>query len=182
MYEQHRSKILTGDPIFFNGKGFVSAVIKKATDSDVSHIGMAVVAPLNMVLCLESTKLVDGKNGVQVNFLSDRIKNYDGSMSTKNLIITRDTNFYNTLEHGFAMIRGTPYEKHIMELAFAACKEAIVGEDFSSIFCSEMVAYFYKLWGCLPADIPANSYAPDEIRDAELIRGSYGRERILKAA
>lgn len=182
MYLDQRTQIMTGDPIFFSGEGFESDVIKAITGSDKSHIGMAVVAPLNMVLCMESTRLLDGKSGVQVNFLSDRVRDYDGTLSTKNLFIDRDVEFYNVLEQGFGFMRGREYERSILELAFSACKEPIGGEDFSSIFCSEMLAYFYKLWKCLPADVPANSYTPGEIFDAKLIRGKFGPERILKAA
>ncbi len=173
---------MTGDPVFFSGKGFVSGTIKTITGSDKSHISMAVVAPLNIILCAESTSRNEGKKGVQVSLLSDRVRDYNGGVSTKNLIIKRDAEFYNLLENGFSFMRGRRYEQHILELALSACREPVIDEDFSSVFCSEFWAYFGKLWGVLPAEVPANSYNPGEIFNAELIKGRFGPERILKAA
>ena len=178
MYEQERKNIQTGDPIFFSGDGLASAAIKVVSGSDKSHIGMAVVAPLNIILCAESTSLNDGKDGVQVNLLSDRVRDYKGTVSTKNLIYRRNTEFYNLLEQGFAFMRGREYETELMELAFAACGEPILDENFSSVFCSEFYAYFLKLWGCL--NEPANSYTPGEVFNATLLKGRLGPERWLK--
>lgn len=182
IYNEERSKIKTGDPIFFSGKGFVSEIIKAATDSDISHIGMAVRGPLDIILCAESISRNDGKRGVQVNLLSDRVRDYNGGVFTKGLNMSRDEEFYRLLEAGFSFMRGRPYEKSILQLALSVCKEPVGGENFSSVFCSEFVAYFWKLWKLLPADNPADSYTPAELCNVEPLNRSFGPKRILKTS
>ena len=87
-YAQVRSQMKPGDVIAFGGKGNFSEIIKWATRSSVSHVG--VIMQSRMILdgnvqpgffnqVIESTSL-EGFSGVTISRLSDRIRHYDGDI------------------------------------------------------------------------------------------------------
>lgn len=87
-YNTIRNQMRAGDVIAFSGKGDVSEIIKWATKSDVSHVGVILQSKLlidekpqagyfNQVI--ESTSL-NGFSGVSISRLSDRLVNYDGEI------------------------------------------------------------------------------------------------------
>ena len=87
-------------------------------------------------------------------------------------------------------VRGRPYEKSMVELL----KSAYDGpfgqnvEDFSSIFCSELIAETYQQMGLLPGTKSANEYTPgDFASDAKdelnLLKGAkLSKEVYLRKA
>ncbi len=156
-YSQERSKMKPGDVIAFGGKGNFSEIIKWATRSSVSHVG--VIIQSKMILdgaaqpgffnqIIESTSL-NGFSGVIISRLSDRINRYDGEMwwlplsqaARKKLKLKQ---FFDWCLHQ----EGKPYDASgaVKSALDALDNVPIVGgatrnvEDFSRFFCSELVA------------------------------------------
>jgi hypothetical protein len=87
-YKEVRNDMQSGDIVAFSGKGDFSEIIKWATRSAVSHVGIILQSKLlinnepqngkfNQII--ESTSL-RGFSGVTINRLSDRIDTYEGEM------------------------------------------------------------------------------------------------------
>ena len=85
-YEEARPKMQPGDVIAFGGKGHFSEIIKFATRSDVSHVGVILQTKVvddtedrffNQII--ESTSL-HGFNGVVISRFSDRLATYEGEL------------------------------------------------------------------------------------------------------
>ena len=87
-YKEVRDHMQPGDIIAFGGKGNFSGIIKWATRSAVSHVGIILQSKLlindnpqdgmfNQII--ESTSL-NGFSGVTISGLSDRIDTYDGEI------------------------------------------------------------------------------------------------------
>ena len=88
LYEEARKQMKAGDVIAFSGKGDFSEIIKWATRSSVSHVGIILQSKLligdkiqdgmfNQII--ESTTL-NGFSGVTISRLSDRLDTYDGEI------------------------------------------------------------------------------------------------------
>lgn len=83
-YEAVRHLMQSGDMIACSGIGPISDVIRLATNSNITHIGVVYqtwddLKGVKRVRLIESTSL-DGNTGVVTPFMSDRIKSYKGSM------------------------------------------------------------------------------------------------------
>ncbi|MDT8323145.1 MAG: hypothetical protein RRA94_03455 [Bacteroidota bacterium] len=87
-YRNVRARMQPGDVIAFSGKGHFSEIIKWATRSSVSHVGIILQSKLlidgkeqkgffNQII--ESTTL-NGFSGVTISRLSDRVDKYDGEI------------------------------------------------------------------------------------------------------
>lgn len=158
-YEEARSKMLPGDVIAFGGKGHFSEVIKFATFSDISHIGVILQTKVfdyqterffNQII--ESTSL-NGFNGVNISRFSDRENSYNGDLwwlPLKDEIRQKPFDqeaFYNFL---FRQAKDRkPYDLPqaiksaldvVDKLPFGIHGPTYNKEDFSKFFCSELVA------------------------------------------
>lgn len=195
IYDKFRDRILTGDIILFSGKGNISASIKWLTKSKWSHVGLAIkIESLDLVLCLESTTLVDVPDfekgtpikGVQITNLSDRLNKYDGQVAARSLVdVKRDIMFYRILEDFKTENRNKPYEQNYIELFKSAYDGPFGGnkEDLSSLFCSELVAELYQRWGLLPEQPASNEYTPNDFSEGKglkLLKGKLTEEILLK--
>ena len=90
IYNTIRESVRTGDVFAFSGKGRTSNVIKRVTNSQYSHVGMALwITPmhsqLSRLFIIESTTLNDipdvsgeYRRGVQMVPLAQRLEGYDG--------------------------------------------------------------------------------------------------------
>ena len=85
-YQEARPLMQPGDVIAFGGKSHFSEIIKLATFSSVSHVGVILRTKIpeddtgrffNQII--ESTSL-HGFNGVNVSRFSDRLNTYDGEL------------------------------------------------------------------------------------------------------
>lgn len=157
-YEIARPFMKPGDVIAFGGKGHFSEIIKMATFSPVSHVGTILQTKIvpeygdgdsrffNQII--ESTSL-DGFNGVNISRFSDRLNTYDGDiwwLPLKESVRSRmsEKKFYNYL---FNLAKNrVPYD---MPQAIKSALDLFDGlpfsmtsnkEDFSKMFCSELVA------------------------------------------
>jgi hypothetical protein len=184
-----------GDIIAFSGKGNFSEIIKWATSSEVSHVGIVFESkvlfpdgpqPGYVVDVMESTTLYEHPEtgqrvaGVQRNRLSLRVKYYDGVLwwlplskkSREKLDLQAFTNF---LLHS----EGKQYD---MPQAIRSALDAMDGisilnlatynqEDFASFFCSELAAAALEAGGVIKA-INASEVTPIDLCSFDL----YGRD------
>lgn len=166
-YEDVRDRMRPGDVIAFSGKGDLSEIIKWATCSAVSHVGVILQSKLliddrpqdgyfNQII--ESTSL-NGFSGVTISRLSDRFVNYDGEIwwlpLSEAVRARMDLKiFYDYLLHqehkpydlpqalraGLDIFDTTPYLEHLTRNT----------EDFAKFFCSELVAAALEECGAIP--------------------------------
>lgn len=175
-----------GDIIAFSGKGHFSEIIKWATCSQVSHVGIVYESKVLLdgeaqegcvVDIMESTTLhtdpATGQRvaGVQRNRMSLRLKYYEGDMwwlplseeSRAKLDLVKFTNFLLHYE-------GRPYD---MPQAVKSALDAMDGisilnlatynnEDFASFFCSELAAAALEAGGVIN-NINASEVTPIDL-------------------
>ena len=154
-YAEARNIIKAGDVISFGGKGFISNVIKEVTDCAVSHVGIILSTQvdfgLSLVQIIESTSLGDGFAGVQVNRMSDRVKDYDGEIwllplkqevreaidiiSLVYFLISQKGKEYDTPQAIGSAIDFLPEQR----------------EDLDKLFCSELVFSALETVGAVPS-------------------------------
>lgn len=162
-----RNRLQTGDILLFSGKGFFSWLIKRATRSPISHVGMVYVIGGN-VFVWESTSLSKGKRGVQISLLSERIKNYKGKIWVRNLKADRTAEFYRILKELREEIKGRDYENNLWEL-LGAVLPFRNKPNLTSVFCSEQIAEAFIRWRFLTSGLPANKYIPGDFSLGEII-------------
>lgn len=181
IYEQYRSQMQTGDLIAFSGNGGFSNVIKWATKSDYSHVGIVVKSDLgngfgdDSILIIESTletTVLDANNkqvikGVQMHWLSKRIDMYNGSVSWLGL-----KNPINPVKK--AEMETWLRETHNNKVAYDNVQIYNAALDwfdelglsnqpeFSTLFCSELVAKALKIAGAIDPSINPSEQTPDD--------------------
>lgn len=185
MYVEVRNDLQSLDLLLFSGKGVFSHWIKRFTRSKWSHVAL-VLRQGESIFCFESTTLNTSEGnpvkGVQVNLLSQRLKNYTGLVTFKKLnhdLSPRmvDQKLYQLRKR----FEGVPYEQSLVELAASALKHPLLHEDLDSLFCSELVAEVYQEFGFLNERIPSNSYTPEDLSKITLRGGaSFGPITVLK--
>lgn len=190
MYDKVRNEMKFGDVISFSGKGDISNIIKWKTKSDISHVGMVLesefVSGEKRIVLIESTSLVNLPDirtkelikGVQQQHLSQRLSSYDGQAYYHKLKahLTDDEKkaMYDWLFSKHA--NRTPYDS---VQALGSAIDLLDGfglenkPDFSSLFCSEMVAKALKIGGILP-----ENYNPSEATPADIVNKDFLAERI----
>lgn len=154
-YDQVRKNMRPGDVIAFAGNGPVSEIIMRTTQSNVSHVGVILQSePVagepgsGTFQVIESTSL-DGRVGVTISRLSERIQSYEGKVWWLPL---RDSVRQRMDVEAFRQFllqqEGKPYDvpqaimsgldqlddSELLERATHA------SEDFERFFCSELVA------------------------------------------
>lgn len=177
-YHSHRGTILPGDLIAFSGRGRYSDIIRLATGSNVTHVGIvthALVGGLDYqtIEIFESVKHRicpdTGRPivGVIRSRLSDVIEHYDGEIWHLQL-----SRFARPLYNPFAAVEllmslcGRPYDlpqavlAGINRLTNNHDKALYAVEDYSALFCAELAAGAYKAAGVLPDDLNASGLTP----------------------
>lgn len=195
VYEGVRDQLRTGDIVAFSGKGRVSGMIKWATRSRYSHVGVLLVGEVEgfgrTVLLCESTTLSDlpdavdrtFRRGVQIQLLSQRLDSYDGSAWWLPLVDPLEElphrRFVGWLRE--THVKRTPYDDTQAIGAGIDFWDSIGlanDPDFSRLFCSELVARAFQVAGILPPEYNASEATPADIvglsifgRRVELIAG-----------
>lgn len=169
-YTGLRDVLLTGDLVLFSGEGHISTGIKLFTRSRWSHVGMVVRSDdLDSVLLWESTTLSDvldvdtalATRGVQLVLLSQRLASYRGTIGIRRLQMRRSKAQLETLGALRRSLAGRPYEQQWRDLLCADFRFlGRAAPDFSSFFCSELVALAYQELGLLPRQPMAGRYVP----------------------
>lgn len=175
-YKDVRQDMKAGDVIAFGGKGHFSEIIKFATRSTVSHVGIILQT---RVLEDESGRFFNqiiestGHDGVAVYRLSDRL-GYDGEIWW--LPLRQDIweskfdsmKFYNFL---FNEVKGRPYDVSqavtsaldmLDKLPFDIKGPTYNKEDFDKFFCSELVAAGLEKAGMV-GEINASEVTPVDL-------------------
>ncbi|MDB1124192.1 hypothetical protein [Vibrio algarum] len=158
-YDAARAKMKPGDVIAFGGKGHFSEIIKFATFSDISHVGVILQTKIfddnsdryfNQII--ESTSL-NGFNGVNISRFSDRLNSYEGELWWLPLREEIRANHFNQNEfYDFLFNQAKERKEYDMPQAIKSAIDlldaGLLGvhggaynkEDFSKFFCSELVA------------------------------------------
>lgn len=189
LYEEARKQMKAGDVIAFSGKGDFSEIIKWATRSNVSHVGVILQSKLliadkiqdgifNQVI--ESTTL-NCFSGVIISRLSDRLDTYDGEIWW--LPIKKDIDdkmdkkkFYDFLIHQQRKEYDMP--QAIKSALDVLDRVPIIGgathnqEDFSRFFCSELVAAALEVAGAIK-NINASEVTPIDLCTFALYEDDY---------
>ena len=159
-YRYERKNINTGDILLFSGKGLFSSLIRLATFSKISHVGIAYVIGGD-IYCWESTSLSKGKKGVQISLLSNRVQSYNGKIWVRHLQCKHTPLFYSGLRELRRELKDKPYERNIWELIGSAMPWRNKS-NLKSVFCSELVAEAYKRMGILHTKLPSNEFTPKD--------------------
>ena len=196
-YEEARSKMKPGDVIAFGGKGHFSEIIKYATFSSVSHVGVVLQTKIpddtserffNQII--ESTSL-NGFNGVNISRISDRLfnendgKGYPGEvwwLPLKTEIREKSFNQKKFFDFLFNQAKERkPYDMPqaiksaidaLDKLPFGLHGPAYNKEDFSKFFCSELVAAGLEKAGAVDS-LNASEVTPIDLCRWNIYEGSY---------
>lgn len=179
-YKEIRPDLKTGDIVLFSGKGVFSKVIKLASKSKWSHVGMIVkVEGWDFVLLWESTTLntahdIDAgkrRKGVQIVALSQRLDKYKGEIGVRHLNgVELNSDDITKLQELRLEVMHRPYERNMVELVGSVLGSVfnIAGGSLGSLFCSELVAEVYRRIGLLEADVKPNSFTPHSFSNGNL--------------
>ena len=190
-YHHIREQMRPGDIIAFGGNSLFSRWTKLTTRSAVTHIAIVMQTKMrdeasgryfNQVM--EAT-VYEGKKGVMTNRLSERVHTYDGDMwwlplggSARNMFEQNKRDFFNFM---FAK-EGKAYD--VLQLFGSAVgaldSHPILGsisynqEDFSSWFCSELIAEGLETAGII------NSVNASEVTPVDICRFSIFEQRYVQ--
>lgn len=199
-YADIRDNMQPGDIIAFSGKGHFSEIIKWATRSTVSHVGIILQSKLligdtpqkgffNQII--ESTSL-NGFSGVAISRLSDRLDTYDGEIwwlpLKKEVRAKMDfQKFYSFLLHQERKEYDMP--QAVKSALDATDKIPLLGkttynvEDFSRFFCSELAAAGLEAGGAIKK-LNASEVTPVDLCMFSVYDTSYyqikGKKKIIK--
>jgi len=181
-YKKIRSKIKTGDVIAFQGNDSGAKLIRKFTESEYSHVGLAIHLKdelMDRVFILES--VLDA--GVVLFPLSKKLRTYKGKawwcplnfgikrikLKTSKLKMRKRCNI---ITWGMNEI-GKKYDfKHIGRIAKRILTKGkkTKREDYQQYICSELVGAVLKSQGLLPIDIATESMTPKDVVNLDLIK------------
>ncbi len=167
-YDVARGLMKPGDVIAFGGKGHFSEIIKFATFSDVSHVGVILQTKIpeddterffNQII--ESTSL-NGFNGVNISRFSDRMDAYKGELWWLPLKKEIHDNLFDRKKFfDFLFNQAKAKKPYDMPQAIKSALDALDKlpfgshgptynrEDFSKFFCSELVAAGLEIAGAV---------------------------------
>jgi len=143
-----RDRITAGDMIAFSGKGGLSEIIKTLTRSGVSHVAAVLRTGVNgdeRIQIIESTQM-NGFTGVSVNFLSQRLNNYNGEAWWFPLSDVKRATFDAKVYYDWLLKQeGKPYDYcQAIKAAMDALNDfgglTYAKEDFDKFLCSELMA------------------------------------------
>ena len=181
-YVEARELMKPGDVIAFGGKGHFSEIIKFATFSSVSHVGVILQTKIpeeenskrffNQII--ESTSL-NGFNGVNVSRFSDRLSTYEGELwwlpLNKKI---RDDLFDQKKFFDFLFNQAKDRKPYDTPQALKSAVDALDNlpfgmhgpgynkEDFSKFFCSELVSAGLEIAGAVDS-VNASEVTPIDL-------------------
>lgn len=188
LYEQNCSQMKPGDVIAFSSDMGFSRVIKAATKSIFSHVGIILqVYPdtdlANSVRMVESTTEVnhlDTDNekfikGVQQHWLSERLYLYQGQAWLVPLRNSLEAEGLQRMQSWLRQIHKTqvPYDKvqaiaaGVFNIEFSVFQKLKYESDFRYLFCSELVTRALQLAGCVGQYIEASRQTPRNVVEFE---------------
>ena len=172
-YKSAREEMKPGDVIAFSGKGHLSEIIKWATRSPISHVGVIMQAELSFNkkgldnLIIESTTL-GNFSGVKISRMSERLRTYDGEVWWLPLNNEIRNNSFDEKKYFNFLIdnEGKPYDSIQAALAGLDKLDTLgiskAHEDFSRFFCSELVAESLEQAGTV-SNVNASEVTPIDL-------------------
>jgi hypothetical protein len=199
-YEAIRDGMLPGDGVVFGASGgFLSSFIKFWTRSALSHCSTVLtldealiadliakgflvppktVKPGNRVVLVEST-ILSNKDGVQVNWASERIAEYPGSAWW--LPLSQESReIFDTARFSKFMVGliGHPYDKQLIgHLLFDKLHLVPARKNWDKMICSECGSAGYKVAGILPMNLNSSEVVPQRMAEYRLYRENYYQVR-----
>lgn len=179
-YSELRPQLKVGDVIAFSGKSIISNLIKFATRSDISHVGIVLESNSpelgHMVHIIESTSLATTPDvitkelfvGVQIQQLSRRLETEEGQVYY--VPLKSPIGEYNKA----AMVDWLRY-KHTQRTPYDSVQALGSGLDlldglgleneidFSKLFCSELVTKALQLAGKVDLEINPSEMTPEDV-------------------
>lgn len=190
-YDAARAMMRPGDVIAFGGKGHFSEIIKFATFSDVSHVGVILQTKVtndetdrffNQII--ESTSL-NGFNGVNVSRFSDRLDSYEGELWWLPLSDEiRSNKFDQKAFYDYLFNQAKERKPYDMPQAVKSAIDALDSlplgvhgpgynkEDFNKFFCSELVAAGLEVAGAV-GSVNASEVTPIDLCRWNIYQGTY---------
>lgn len=181
LYERYRPQIKSGDVIAFSGNEGFSQLIKWATGSMFSHVGIVLNTNLSgglgrSVLIVESTvetRVLDATNsqvikGIQLHWLSKRVLSYNGAVwwvSQKQPLPKEG------LEKMQSWLRQThnqrvPYDYvQVMGAGLDMFERLgiVNGASLSTLFCSELVTKALQIAGVVDPALNPSEQTPSDV-------------------
>ncbi len=198
-YKEVRNKMNPGDIVAFGGKSNFSELIKWATKSTVSHVGIILQSKLlindepqagKLNQIIESTSL-NGFSGVSINRLSDRIETYNGEMWW--LPLSDESREKLDFQKFFDFLLHQNRKEYDIQQAVKAALDSldsapIIGtathaeEDFAKFFCSELAASGLEA-GKIVTSLNASEVTPIDLCKFDIYAKEYfqvkgGEKRI----
>ena len=167
-----------GDPVFFGGRGIVSSVIKGWTRSPVSHIG--VISKVDIageeeirVHVVEATSL-EGHATVISTPLSDRIRRYKGRIWVGFLNDAARESMNMFLPDAWRWLDSHVRGKTVYDTWGAVrCTIWPQNKNHKRLFCSEVVAGFWRMGEVLPASTNESAWSPKRCAQARIFQPNY---------
>jgi hypothetical protein len=170
-YDDIRPSLRMGDVIAFGGYDWISKGIKLFTRSPLSHVAVVLrIGSGGRVAVIESTTL-DGRKGVQTNFLSERVEHYNGDVWALSLSesVREAVNWARFITFMDSQ-EGKPYDyRQCLQMAWAPLAHAPgLGflrnhESLSRFYCSELVAAGLEYSGGLPFGTDCSDVTPQDL-------------------
>jgi len=165
-YEAIRDQCQPGDVLAFGGDGVISAAIRLATKSNVSHVGCvhycsASPEDPHRVMVIEVTSL-NGQAVVQHNALSFHVAHYPGRIWL--LQLRADVRARMNIERYQAWGAAQLGKTYDFDQAIGSAIDVLpeMREDFAKLFCSELVAAMLEEAGAI-GEINASEQTPSDV-------------------
>ncbi len=164
-YHDIRHTLNTGSVVLFDGQGKAASIIKFASGSHWSHVGMITRdAELDMVLVFESSKDrgPSKRPGVRLVPLTDALGS--GVIAVRRLIPSLAPYEIACFASWRRSSLGRPYEQNLFEL-WKSAYDGPLGQNaeaLHSLFCSELVAESFQRMELLSEDKASNEYTPGD--------------------
>ncbi len=187
-YEAMLLKVQVGDVIAFGGSSHISKMIKHATDSVVSHVGVIVQTPTidtdgNTVLKYIEATSVDDIDKVIVTDLSKKLHTFPGEVWW--LPLQKSVRQQHFKEKDFLTFlsdqENKPYDVSqalmsaidlVDDLPFNQKGPTYNQENFDAHFCSELVAAGLEVAG-VTGDINASEATPIDVCSWNIFENNY---------
>lgn len=190
-YKEARRRMRPGDVIAFGGKGRLSDMIKFATRSNVSHVGVILQTKVtddttgrffNQII--ESTSL-NGFTGVSISRFSDHIRDYQAELWWLPLSAKIRKDRFNSVAFFDFLFQQNRKEYDALQAvksAFDALDQLPFGmhgptynkEDFDKFFCSELVAAGLEAAGSV-GPVNASEVTPIDLCRWKIFKKTYYR-------
>lgn len=177
-YNSIRGRLSTGDVVLFDGRGFVSRLVRMFAGIPSHSAMVCKTHDDGRVQLIESTSQWIGRNwviGVQFTYLSERLKNYKGRVWVAPLTAENKQKVKDDpkiLEDYLIEMYGKSYDFwQVFRKGWSLVslpRLFPLKENYNRLFCSELVAGYFKRAGILPSSVNASTVTPRELAQFRL--------------